>query len=86
MGACAYSKEKILAIQLDKSDTEYLINNKPSYKIITGNYENGFINNVTWYTDKKDYVINEQIDCADKKLEPFILDKMVILANQLDRA
>lgn len=86
LSACAYSKNKILAIQMEKEKIQYIVNNKPSFKVIMGNYEGGFINNVSWYTDKKTYVFQEQIDCATRKLDKNMLDKMVVLANQIDKS
>lgn len=46
-----------------------------------GNYNSGFIYNVTWYGDG---TMNE-LDCANKKLDHSILDEVVKLANSIDK-
>ncbi len=85
-GKCSYSYFDLhrsnMVAELNKETTEYLVNNHPSSKIIEGNVKDGFIYTITW--DKKGEM--HILDCANKKLDKTIIDKMIALAKKIDSA
>lgn len=80
LGNCSYSYMKISAVELAKETTEYLVNEKPSNKLIEGNRNVGFLYTINWYTDNSMNIL----ECANKLFDPKIMTKMVALANEID--
>lgn len=82
LGNCSYSRMGIIAVQLNQETTEYFVNNKPCDKIIKGNYKNGFLYTITWYTNDNMF----ELECANKNFDQQIMKKMILLANIVDKA
>lgn len=84
-GNCQYSFVKILAIQLSKETTQYLINGKPTSKLIQGNPHDGFHYSIEWYTEKNNITTSSSLECANKSFKSEIMDGMIELANVIDK-
>ena len=82
MGNCSYSRMGIKAVQLSEETTEYLVNKKPSNKVIEGNLNSGFLYSINWYTDTTMYTL----ECANMSYNPEIMQKMISLANTIDKS
>lgn len=82
MGTCSYSYMEIQAVQLAQETTEYLVNKKPSNKLIEGNLNSGFVYSVNWYTDNS----MKTLECANKKLDQEIMKNVISLANKVDKS
>lgn len=80
IGICSFTTFAIESVIMYKETLEYLVNKKPSEKGIEGNWNAGFIYHVNWYTDTR----RNAFECANRKLQPSILKKMVSIANQID--
>src|SRR3990167_7034572 len=83
LGICSYSFERFLAIQAEESKIKYIINNKPSFKNIEGNYNTGFIYTLSWDDDKKTSVYDHKLECVNKNMNKNIMDRMIVLANNI---
>jgi hypothetical protein len=81
IGTCAYSRMEIIAVQLTQETTEFLVNKKPSNKIIEGNMNDGFVYSINWYTDSNMYTL----ECANKNYNQEIMTHMISLANIIDK-
>ena len=82
LGNCSYSRMGIKAVQLAEETTEYFVNKKPSNKIIEGNINSGFLYSINWYTD----TTMNTLECANMNFTPEIMDKMITLANKIDKS
>jgi len=80
LGSCEYSFNHILAIQLVKDTVKFLVNNKPTNTMVEGVPHNGFLYDVTWYTD----TTMSSLRCANKKFDLTIKNKMIELARKID--
>lgn len=81
LGNCAYSYMGIKAVQLAEETTEYLVNKKPSNKVIEGNLNLGFLYTLNWYTNDSMHTL----ECANKSFNSEIMSKMIKLANIIDK-
>ena len=81
MGACSASLMGIKAVELSQETTEYLVNKKPSNRVIKGNINEGFVYTLTWYTDTTMNIF----ECANKSLKDDIMAKMIEVANKIDK-
>jgi len=68
-------------VELNEETTEYLVNKKPTSKVIIGAYNSGFVYTVNWYTDTAMSIL----DCANKRYEKSIMTAMIALANKIDK-
>lgn len=84
MGICSFSFERFIGINADPSQVKYLINNKPSFTTIDGNYNTGFIYRVSWDDDNKTSVDDSKLECVNRNLDKGIIDKMVALGITID--
>jgi hypothetical protein len=84
LGVCSYSFEKFIAISAEKNKISYVVNKKPSFSVIEGNYKVGFIYTLSWDDDKKDSVFDHKLECVNKNMNSEIMTKMIALANQID--
>lgn len=82
LGNCSYSRMGINAVQLSEETTEYFVNKKPSNKIIEGNYNEGFIYSINWYTNDNMFTL----ECANKNYNEENMTKMIALANTIDKS
>lgn len=80
LGVCTYSYVGIEGVQMLEETTEYIVNKKPSNKIIVGNYNTGFVYTINWYTNET----MSTLDCANKNLDKHIIEEMIVLANKID--
>lgn len=80
MGVCSFTTFSIKSAILYKEAIEYLVNKKPSEKDISGNWNAGFIYKLNWYTNNR----RNSLECASKNLDDGYMDKMVLIANQVD--
>lgn len=81
LGTCSFTTFAIKSVIIYKEALEYLINNKPSDKAISGNWNTGFLYHVNWYTDTR----RNSLECANKNLKPENLKEMIRIANQIDK-
>lgn len=81
LGNCSYARMGINAVQLSQETTEYFVNKKPSNKIIEGNYNEGFIYSINWYTNENMFTL----ECANKNYNQDIMTNMIELANIIDK-
>lgn len=84
LGICSYSVEKFIGINADAKSVKYLVNKKPSFSSIEGNYNSGFLYTLSWNDDMKDSVIDHKLECVNKNMNTEILNKMILLANKID--
>lgn len=80
MGICSFTSLKIKKVILAKEKISYVVNGKPSEKIIAGNYTAGFLYDVNWYTKTRRY----SLECANLKFDSKIIDKMVVVSKRID--
>ncbi len=84
IGICSYSYQNYISISAPESKIKYFIHKKPSFKLILGNNNTGFMYKISWNDDKKISVDEYLLECVNKNLDERILDKMVALSNQID--
>lgn len=80
IGICSFTTFSIQSVILYKEVLEYSVNKKPTDKNISGNWNTGFIYQINWYTDKR----RNSLECANKNFNPELMDKMIVIANQID--
>jgi len=80
LGICSFTTFAIESVIIYKEGLEYLVNKKPSDKGIEGNWNNGFLYHVNWYTDTR----RNSFECANRHLNPDSLKEMIRIANQID--
>lgn len=81
LGICSFTTYKIEKVILDKETTEYLVNNKPSNKSVAGNWNEGFLYTINWYTPER----LMSLECTNKMFAPSLIKKMIGLANNIDK-
>jgi hypothetical protein len=85
LGVCSYSLMNLSlsqgSVKLNAETTKYIVNNKPSSKLIEGNVKTGFLYNVNWF----DQTNMHQLECANMHFNKNNLNKLVNLANQYDK-
>ena len=69
---------------MDKSVVTNEINQKPTTKLVEGNKQDGFLYRVSWFLEKPDGVIANDLECANMKFDKNITDKLVQLARKID--
>lgn len=80
IGICSFTTFSIQSVVLYKEALEYLVNKKPTDKNISGNWNTGFIYKINWYTDTR----RNSLECANKSLDHELMNKILLLANQID--
>lgn len=84
LGNCSYS---IFNLKLSHEEAplnqtnEYLVNNKPSSTMVEGTSHSGFLYSLNWFTTEE----IKQLECADMHLDKMKMQKMIILANKIDK-
>jgi hypothetical protein len=68
-------------IQLNEDGLRYDVNDKPTRVTIEGSQNYGFIYSVRWY-DKN---FMRALECANLKYDNIITDKIIALANKIDK-
>ena len=86
LGICSYSFERFLAINADNSAIRHLINKKPSFTSIEGNYNSGFIYTVSWDDDNKTSVYDHRLECVNRNMDKSIMEKMIALGSMIDNS
>ncbi len=81
IGICSFTTFAIESVILYKENLEYLVNKKPSDKGIEGNWNNGFLYHINWYTDTR----RNSFECANRKLNSDVLKKMIRITNVIDK-
>lgn len=84
IGNCVFIENNIKlshgAIIIPKEDVTYLIHNKPTTTYISGNTKSGFLYHIDWY----DLNFFRSIECANKKYNEEIMQKIIELATKID--
>lgn len=84
IGTCTYTffdlKLSHGLVQLNRENTEYLVNKKPSSRSVQGNKKDGFSYNVDWFTP---YSIS-QLECATLLFDSKAIERVIKLANVID--
>ncbi|HLB41915.1 MAG TPA: hypothetical protein VJN02_03505 [Gammaproteobacteria bacterium] len=85
IGSCGYSFFNLAlthgGVDLNNDFTTYRVNKKASTETIEGNHKQGFVYSLSWYT--KDTM--SKLECANLNFDKEIMNKMVILANKIDK-
>ncbi len=81
IGTCSYAYNEFYGTQLYEEFIEYSVNKKPTQKAIEGNPGTGFLYVVEWFNQDN----MSTLECAHKNLDKTILDKMIVLANKIDK-
>lgn len=84
LGTCSYSFEKYIYVKAENSYIKNIVNARPSFSSIEGNYNAGFLYTLSWDIDHKDFVYDHKIECANIKLNKLIMKEMINLANIID--
>lgn len=80
-GNCSYQFMHIINAVLPVETTKYIVNNKPSFKDIEGNINDGFVYRVNWYNNDSINIL----ECANKNLDQNIMSQLVETANKIDK-
>lgn len=85
IGICSYSffdlKLSHGKVELSAETTEQIVDKKESSKTVEGTPSTGFLYSVDWYT--KDTM--QMLECANKVYDKEIIDKVIALANKIDK-
>tara|TARA_R110000868_G_scaffold382331_1_gene648874 strand:+ start:770 stop:1489 length:720 start_codon:yes stop_codon:yes gene_type:complete len=79
-GICSYQFMHIINAMLPAETTEYFVNNKPSFKEIEGNVNDGFVYRVNWYNNDSINIL----ECANKNLDKNIIPQMIEASSAID--
>lgn len=82
LGVCSFTTFAIKSVILAKESLTRAVNGKQAENDISGNYTNGFLYHVNWYTNTR----RNSFECANKNLDPEILKRMTRIANKIDKA
>jgi hypothetical protein len=84
LGMCAYEFTDLNlsngGVMLTKEYTKYIVNNKPTFILVEGNDNSGFVYTVTWYNSIK----VSTVDCATQKSQKGLTDKILEIAKKID--
>ena len=80
-GNCSYQFMCILNAVLPAETTQYIVNNKPSFKSIEGNVNDGFVYSVNWYNNDSINIL----ECANRNLDQHIMPQLIETANKIDQ-
>lgn len=85
IGICRFSLSNIGltngSVQIPQSKVRYDVNNKPTTLYVLGSQNDGFIYTAEWYTNSNVHTL----ECANKKYDKEILNKVVALAKRIDK-
>jgi len=68
------------AVKLNQDIITYAVNNKPTYSMVEGSYNSGFMYSVSWFSK----MTMNNLECANMIFDKKIKDDTIALANKID--